>query len=122
MQVQELEQRNVESRVLSEMSEMLQACLSFREVEQVVAQHVSQLFRGLLGKLYGYGASKNGLEELVSWNGESSSTFLFGPEECWGLRRGRLFASVAGELRCQHHQSTGATLCVPMLAQGVLAS
>jgi len=118
VQVRELEQRNGEARVLSEMSEMLQASFSFREVEQVVAQHVAQLFPGMPGKLYGYGASKNGLEELVAWNGESSSTFLFGPEECWGLRRGRLFASVGGELSCQHHQATGATLCVPMLAQG----
>ena len=118
VQVEELEQRNGESRVLSEMSEMLQACFSFHEVEQVVAQHVAQLFPGMPGKLYAYGASKNGLEELVSWNGGSSSTFLFGPEECWGLRRGRLFASAGGELNCKHHQATGAALCVPMLAQG----
>ncbi len=118
VQVQELEQRNGESRVLSEMSEMLQACFSLHEVEQVVAQHVAQLFPSMPGKLYAYGASKNGLEELVSWNGGSSSTFLFGPEECWGLRRGRLFASAGGELSCKHHQATGAALCVPMLAQG----
>ncbi|GGR23659.1 diguanylate cyclase [Deinococcus ruber] len=118
IQVQELELRNVESRVLSEMSELLQACFTFREIDQVVAQHASQLFQGLPGKLYAYGASRNGLEELVSWNGTSSSTFLFGPEECWGLRRGRLFASSAGGLSCQHHHATGATLCVPMLAQG----
>ncbi|WP_407572987.1 diguanylate cyclase [Deinococcus altitudinis] len=117
-QVGELELRNVESRVLSEMSEMLQACFTFREIDQVVAQHASQLFQGFSGKLYAYGASRSGLEELVSWNGAAASTFLFGPEECWGLRRGRLFASSAGRLSCQHHHAVGATLCVPMLAQG----
>jgi diguanylate cyclase (GGDEF)-like protein/PAS domain S-box-containing protein len=117
-QVRELEERNTEAKVLSEMSEMLQACFSFQEVEQVVAQHVAQLFPSMPGKLYAYGASKDGLEELVSWNGSSSSTFLFGPEECWGLRRGRLFASAEDEVSCKHHQATGATLCVPMLAQG----
>jgi diguanylate cyclase (GGDEF)-like protein/PAS domain S-box-containing protein len=118
VQVQELEDRNTEAKVLSEMSDMLQASFSFGEIEQIVAQHVAQLFPGIPGKLYTYGASKDGLEELVAWNGESSSAFLFGPEECWGLRRGRLFASAAGELSCQHHQATGAALCVPMLAQG----
>jgi diguanylate cyclase (GGDEF)-like protein/PAS domain S-box-containing protein len=118
VQVQELEQRNGEVSVLSEMSEMLQAYFSFREVEKVVAKHVAQLFPGIPGKLYAHGASKNGLEELVSWNGGSSSAFLFGPEECWGLRRGRLFASVAGELSCDHHHAAGTALCVPMLAQG----
>jgi diguanylate cyclase (GGDEF)-like protein/PAS domain S-box-containing protein len=117
-QVEELELRNVESRVLSEMSELLQACFTFREIDQVVAQHASQLFQGLPGKLYAYGASRSGLEELVSWNGASSSNFLFGPEECWGLRRGRPFASSAGGLSCQHHHAVGATLCVTMLAQG----
>jgi diguanylate cyclase (GGDEF)-like protein len=104
--------------VLSEMSELLQACFTFREIDQVVAQHVSQLFQGVPGKLYAYGASRNGMEELVSWNGTSSSAFLFGPEECWGLRRGRLFASSSGGLSCKHHHATGAALCVPMLAQG----
>ncbi|WP_164473535.1 PAS domain S-box protein [Deinococcus psychrotolerans] len=118
VQVQELELRNGEAKVLSEMSEMLQACFTFHEVEQVVAQHAAQLFPGIPGKLYAYGASKNGLEELVAWNGQSTSAFLFGPEECWGLRRGRLFASAGGGLTCQHHRATGATLCVPMLAQG----
>ncbi|WP_407543340.1 diguanylate cyclase (plasmid) [Deinococcus radiomollis] len=118
VQVQELEERNTQAKVLSELSEMLQSCFSFHEVEQVVAQHVAQLFPGTPGQLYTYGASKNSLEELVAWNGASSSTFLFGPEECWGLRRGRLFASASGELSCQHHHATGATLCVPMLAQG----
>ncbi|AZI44808.1 diguanylate cyclase (plasmid) [Deinococcus psychrotolerans] len=118
VQVRELEERNTEAKVLSEMSEMLQACFSFSEIEQVVALHVALLFPGVPGKLYSYGASKDGLEELVAWNGKSTSTSLFGPEECWGLRRGRLFASVEGELNCHHHQTTGSTLCVPMLAQG----
>jgi diguanylate cyclase (GGDEF)-like protein len=118
VQVRELEERNTEAKVLSEMSEMLQACFSFSEIEQVVAQHVALLFPGVPGKLYSYGISKEALEERVSWNGGSTGAFNFGPEECWGLRRGRLFASAEGELNCKHHQTTGSTLCVPMLAQG----
>ncbi|GGR23651.1 hypothetical protein GCM10008957_39410 [Deinococcus ruber] len=117
-QVRELEERNTEAKVLSELSELLQTCFSFSEIEQVVSQHVALLFPGVPGKLYSYGASKDTLEELVAWNGESTSTFLLRPEECWGLRRGRLFASAEGELKCYHHQPTGSTLCVPILAQG----
>lgn len=118
-QVLELEQRNRETRLLGEMSDMLQACLTISEVEQVVAQHASELFPGVGGALYAFESSRTVLQETVSWNGGSSSSSVFVPVECWGLRRGRPFSALGEEgLHCRHSSAAHSTLCIPMLAQG----
>ncbi|MFC5598747.1 PAS domain S-box protein [Deinococcus cellulosilyticus] len=118
--VQELEVRNQETRLLGEMSEMLQACLNLEEAQEVVAQHASLLMPHLKGALFSFGASRNVLEEMVQWHGESSSSTVFTPHECWGLRRGKAFLSEprGRGLRCSHVHDNGAALCVPLLAQG----
>lgn len=120
-QVKELEARNQETRILSEMTEMLQACYSIQEAQEVVAQHLQQLFPEVSGALYSFGPSRNVLEELVHWTGSATSSTVFSPDECWGLRRGRLFTHEAGErgINCRHLITPEVTtLCAPLLAQG----
>ena len=119
IQVGELEHRNHESHALAELSEMLQACFSLEEVQQVVAKFSAQLLPSVSGSLYSFGPSKNVLEEMVSWNSVSQRSALIGPNECWGLRRGRPFVTEGGvSLKCRHVQTDHPTLCMPMLAQG----
>ncbi|WP_221090869.1 PAS domain S-box protein [Deinococcus aquaedulcis] len=118
-QVQQLEQRNHETQILGEMSELLQASLNLEEAQAVVAGHTAQLFPRLPGTLYSFGPSKNVLEEMISWNGPVSQSPVFAPTDCWALRRGRAFVSEeGGHLRCRHLEEEGAALCVPLLAQG----
>ncbi|MDV6376349.1 sensor domain-containing diguanylate cyclase [Deinococcus arenicola] len=116
LQVTELERHNAESRMLGEMSEMLQACLNLEEAQGVVAHHASRLFPFAAGALYAFGNSRNVLEEAVTWNGAVNPSRIFAPTECWGLRRGKTFVSAGLGLRCSHTAS-GPTLCVPLLAQ-----
>lgn len=118
--VQELEVRNEETRLLGEMGEMLQACMTLEEAQEVVAQHAGLLLPGMGGTLFSFGASRNVLEEMVHWNGPSGSNSVFTPQECWGLRRGKAFlsASRGHGLRCQHLHADADALCVPLLAQG----
>ncbi|CAM4329975.1 diguanylate cyclase [Deinococcus marmoris] len=116
LQVTELERHNAESRMLSEMSEMLQACVNLEEAQQVVAHHAPRLFPFAAGALYAFGNSRNVLEEAVTWNGAVNPSRVFAPAECWGLRRGRTFVSAGSGLRCSH-AAGGPTLCVPLLAQ-----
>ncbi|MFB9993335.1 diguanylate cyclase [Deinococcus oregonensis] len=118
LQVTELERRNAESKLLGELSEMLQACVSIKEAQDVVAHHASRLFPFAAGALYAFGPSKNMLEEAVTWNGVINASPLFTPVECWGLRRGRAFVSAAASgLHCAHVADDHPTLCVPLLAQ-----
>jgi|GEM_PF-1111479 len=119
-QVRELEHHNHETRILSELGEMLQACLTVEEAQLVVAQHVQRLFPHASGALSSFGPSRNVLEELITWNGRPGSAAVFTPNECWALRRGRAFQG-QGRLRgpsCQHTPSEHPTMCIPLLAQG----
>ncbi|WP_051963129.1 PAS domain S-box protein [Deinococcus misasensis] len=114
-QVEELEARTLETRILSEMSEMLQACYTIEEAQQVVAQHLQRLFEQASGSLYAFGPSRNILEEMVSWRGPTVSSPVFNPEECWGLRRGRLYARAghSAAIACKHiSEAERSTLCV----------
>lgn len=120
-QVQELELRSEEARLLGKMGEMLQSCVHLEEARQVVARYAARLFPGASGALYTFGASGTVLE-MESWNGPSASFAVFSPTECWALRRGRLFVReagrpgpVCGHLPSGHGEST---LCAPLLAQG----
>ncbi|HEX8948170.1 MAG TPA: hypothetical protein VF790_04360, partial [Dissulfurispiraceae bacterium] len=87
--VDELEQRNREIALLSEMSGMLQTCLTNDEVRAVVTQTVQQLFSTEKGAVYMFNTQTNTLEALASWGGCSSEGHTLTPEECWALRRGR---------------------------------
>jgi diguanylate cyclase (GGDEF)-like protein len=120
----ELEQRNREISLLSEMSHLLQACATAEEAYAVITRTGQHLFPGTMGALFVYSASRNDLEALASW-GElalNPNERVFAPEECWALRRGRVYRNENAHtgLSCRHVPSPllGKYLCVPMIAQG----
>lgn len=125
--VSELQRRNHETTLLSEMSELLQACLTVQEAYSVLTQLVQSLFPALPGALFAIGPSKNLVEAVATWGTTVSSQKLFSPHECWAMRRGRihLVVDLGGGLCCHHLQpaSECSTLpaeycCVPLMAQG----
>lgn len=120
----ELEQRNRQIGLLAEMSDFLEACATAEEAYGVITRTGQHLFPGTMGALFVYSASRNDLEALASW-GEltlNPNERVFAPEECWALRRGRVYLieDRRTDLSCRHVQSPlpGKYLCVPMIAQG----
>ncbi|HEY9844981.1 MAG TPA: diguanylate cyclase, partial [Candidatus Caenarcaniphilales bacterium] len=120
--VSELEQRNRETTLLSEMGELLQACLTVAEAYTVITQCVQPLFPDMPGGLFVMSASKNLVEAVATWGAPVTSEILFAPAECWALRRGQahLVADTHSGLCCKHlyHLMPGEYCCVPMMAQG----
>ena len=121
--VKELEQRNHEITLLSEISDVLQACRTIEEAYTAISTFLKLMFPDVPGGIFLINASKNIVEAVVTW-GEpplTSHTFFL-PNDCWALRRGRAhFAGAShGNLQCQHldHPLPVASLCVPMIAQG----
>jgi diguanylate cyclase (GGDEF)-like protein len=112
--------RAQQSRVLAEMSSLLQATSAVDELYAVIADYMERLFPGHDGAFFAYSASRDDLEQKSSWGGfpaEEQPTMK--PSECWGLRRGRVHR-VDGSLtrmRCAHIPSLigGSSLCVPVL-------
>ena len=118
----ELEQRNRESALLNEMGDLLQTCRTIEEAYEVMAHAAQRLFPTDSGAFALIGNSRNLAETAVVWGEAPPREHVFGPDECWALRRGRAHRveDPRHGLICPHIHgplTTGA-LCVPMVAQG----
>ena len=121
--VKELEMRNQEITLLSQMSEFLQACLTVEEAYKAIANLVQPLFPNISGVLFAVKTSPNQLEAVAIWGNTLASEKQFSSYDCWALRRGRSHwvADRKSGLLCNHlHQEPveAESLCVPMTAQG----
>ncbi len=121
--VQQLEQRNHEIALLSQMSDILQACLTVEEAYKVIAQLIQPLFPETSGGVFIISSSKHLVEAVTTWgNSTLASKTVFSAKQCWALRRGRSHLSTSDQqsLHCSHIEEsfTGEALCVPMMAQG----
>ncbi|MDO9300626.1 MAG: hypothetical protein Q7T89_04545, partial [Anaerolineales bacterium] len=129
--VSELETRNHEMTLLSEMGNLLQTSLTTAEAYAVIKQSCQELFPDWSGALYTYNASRNLLEANMIWREALSSEDAFTPEECRALRSGRVYRveDTRAGLVCQHvERKAKATenniplpagyMCVPMMAKG----
>jgi diguanylate cyclase (GGDEF)-like protein/PAS domain S-box-containing protein len=119
--VHELEQRTREMTLLSEMGDMLRACLTSDEAYSVIVRVAQQIFPVQAGALFAITASRNLVEAVAVWGDSSLIERVFSPDECWGLRRGRVHSvedSSVG-LLCKHlpHPTPEGYLCIPMMAQ-----
>ncbi len=120
--VQELEQRNREGVLLSEMSDLLLSCATAEEAYAVIARSASQLFPGQPGALFVLGPSENLVEAVAVWGDCPVGEGTFAWEDCWASRRGRahIVNDPRSELLCRHlgRAPECGYLCIPMMAQG----
>jgi len=110
-----------ESRLLSELNEWLQSCNSLGELYDMVAQFMSKLLPHCTGTLYIYANSRDVLESAKAWNGGKLKPAMH-PEDCWGLRRGRIYTYGENEIDfpCPHIgiDEPHEYCCIPILAHG----
>ena len=119
--VHELEQRTHEMTLLSEMGDILRACMTTKEVYEVIVKIAEEVFPAQGGALYVLGPHHNIIESVAEWGDTSGFELTFTPDECWALRRGRVHwvEDTRTGLLCKHfHKSIpSGYLCVPMMAQ-----
>ena len=118
---QELEQRNVEMSLLGQMGELLQSCNTTEEANLVIRQSVQKLFPANSGAVFLFNASRTLLEAATLWGELPPTEMVFGPDDCWALRRGRAhgLAEMQSGFYCRHvEEQKTAYLCVPLVAQG----
>jgi len=121
--VKELEQHNREITLLNELGTQLHTCLTVEEAYTAIADYAQLLFPAEAGALHAMSASRTSLELVTAWGDfPQGGGYVFAPDECWGLRRGRMH--VVEDPRfgqvCQHLGDSVSTscLCVPLMAQG----
>ena len=117
--------RKHEARMLSELGEWLQSCKSLNELFDVISRFMEKLFDGSSGELYIYSNSRDVLDGSCAWNSSALQAHIQ-PDDCWALRRGRMYKFGAGAVNfaCNHvHDSPSDTtatryICVPIIAHG----
>ena len=119
--VHELEQRTHEMTLLSEMGDILRACMNTKEVYEVIVKVAQEIFPVQGGALYVIGPLRNIVESVAEWGDSKGMELTFTPDECWALRRGRIHCveNTRTGLLCKHLQKPAPSgyLCVPMMAQ-----
>ena len=120
--VDDLEQRNSEFAVLSETADLLHTCVSAQEAYGVLSRSCQKLFPDMQGALYLINEERNLVEAVSEWNGPIAGESVFHSDDCWALRRGRIYEaeSPSGRVICGHLAgvSFDGYLCVPMMGQG----
>lgn len=120
--VQELDRRSKEINLLSEMGSWLQSCQTADEAYAVIGKSAEQLFPEWSGALCVISASRNAVDAVADWGKPSGSERVFGPDDCWALRRGQphWFAVGGKSTSCRHINPARITkaLCAPLMAQG----
>jgi diguanylate cyclase (GGDEF)-like protein len=114
--------RRAETRALSDLSDWLQCCKSIDELYEIVRQAMASMFVGSGGQLFIYSNSRDVLDGAVTW-GDIDLIRSIQPQDCWSLRRGRLFQYGEGvvKLACNHvpvDAKPDRYLCLPIIAQG----
>jgi len=120
--VTELQRRDSEMHLLSDMNELLQCCKTQEEAFQVIGLKVGRLFEGQCGCLAVMRAGEQLLEPVARWGSGQPMVSSFSLEDCWALRRGHPHEVTEPQAaaQCQHFISppTSGYLCVPLTVQG----
>jgi diguanylate cyclase (GGDEF)-like protein/PAS domain S-box-containing protein len=118
----ELERRNRNLSLLSEMSTLLQASHNTDEAYRVIARFAGRLFADGSGAVYIVDPQRGLAEAIVSWGASAGEEPVFRPVECWALRLGRVHISESGDhaVLCGHLPlpTPASSLCAPLVAQG----
>lgn len=118
----ELERQTGEMQLLSEMTDLLQSCLTVEEASRIVVRFGQLGFPTCSGGIYLFGRTRNQLEPSGLWGEPKSEDAGFAPNDCWAHRRGlpHVMDGLNHGPRCSHIDSrfTGWALCVPMAALG----
>ena len=117
-----VENRTREIELLQRLANMLAACNSLDEAQQVVQDIIPRMLGDINGSVSMMRASRNQLEVKLDWGGVWPGSKAFAPDECWALRKGKfhLANDKFTTLPCSHMQAVGndQTLCIPLIAHG----
>ena len=118
----EAQQRTREHAKLAELLDILQCCQTTEEACRVAEGALPIAIPSRSGSLCLTSASRNVVEAVATWGEKPTSEKTFRPDDCWALRRGKIY-QVKGSvspLKCAHVTGSPAIghLCVPLVAQG----
>ncbi|OGO39069.1 MAG: hypothetical protein A2147_07355 [Chloroflexi bacterium RBG_16_57_8] len=119
-----LEERNRQSSIMGEMRGLLQSCSTVEEMPPIITASITRLFPNTDGALFLMSDARSDLRAVARWGDfpEDADENTFGPDDCWGLRRGRIHEveDIKTGPVCPHlkHPLSGPYMCLPLVAKG----
>lgn len=115
-----LQRHSSQMTKLSEMSNLLQSCLTADEANTVVSRFARDLFNASAGGLFMTSPARDVVDASIVWGEMPPNELTFAPEDCWALRGGRPYVvgpshpgpycrHVGGEAQLDY-------ICVPLTA------
>ncbi|ANW24376.1 diguanylate cyclase [Vibrio coralliilyticus] len=121
-QDERIRQRTNEIELMHRLANMLAACNNMVEAQKIVSDVLPRILGNVNGSVSLMRASRNQLVTQLDWGEEWPGSRSFAPDECWSLRKGRVYQSndEFHTLSCEHMDNVGdnQTLCIPLTAHG----
>ncbi|AIW17560.1 diguanylate cyclase [Vibrio coralliilyticus] len=121
-QDERIRQRTNEIELMHRLANMLAACNNMVEAQKIVSDVLPRILGNVNGSVSLMRASRNQLVTQLDWGEEWPGSRSFAPDECWSLRKGRVYQSndEFHTLSCEHMENVGdnQTLCIPLTAHG----
>lgn len=123
----ETQTQNKEVAIFSRLSEALHSAMSREESYEIIQSYGRLILGDAISMLYVYNNSRDQLRLAAHWGvtDETPAPDYFAPDECWALRRGRIYsgAEIEGQLNCAHHLNDHPRnyMCMPITAAGQIS-
>ncbi|NTU89330.1 MAG: diguanylate cyclase [Actinobacteria bacterium] len=118
--IQGLERNKLDSDLLRQLSDMLQACHEIAEAYEVIEPFIPHLFPGSKGNLYMVEDNQHIISSTFSWGENPQSEPILSLDDCWALRRNQTHFVNTSHIgaKCQHtHPSfKGIYIDLPLIA------
>ena len=119
----ELKDKNEKITLLLDMSDVMLACDSIKELSEIIAKYCYKILSFSKGVFYIMHPSKDILEAGAAWGGPVANVNHFAQDQCWALRLGHIYhvGSHDAALMCHHVVNYAkdqlSYLCVPLRAK-----
>ena len=118
-----LERLTEETAPITTMGDYMQTCRSPQDAYLILGRTLPKLLPEISGAIGIISNSRNLVEIVLTWGGGGVFAEEFHPDECWGLRRGRLHHvgdAQGSHPLCGHlvESSPPGYLCLPMVVHG----
>jgi diguanylate cyclase (GGDEF)-like protein/PAS domain S-box-containing protein len=119
----EMSQHNQKMQYINELNSYLQVCLNLKETYSIIEHYAKKIFAGYSGALYLFDENRTMVEVVAHWgNCEGLSLEAISPDECWGLRQGKvhIVEGTSDAIVCHHihPEKSQGYVCAPIVAQG----
>lgn len=118
----EMAQHNREMQFINELNSYLQVCRSLEETHAIIQHYAKKIFADYSGVLYLYDEAHNAVEAVVHWGSNRPPPPVIAPDDCWGLRQGKLHSTDGTDnvIICNHIEGKceHGYVCAPVIAQG----